>query len=175
MQEDRRVPWSGKSGDNEGVIAIYTSEDEPLHPAEGEVKTVVDACRSLLADAVILESIDHAIVVSVSNYDDTYATAICDPEANLPAIARGLRVRLYDQFRNESPGVFLPAATVRKALDRWEGQIAMVFGRQLAAKLVSGRALAITQDRMTRDGLEQIRIQILSATGRCIDLQKADK
>jgi hypothetical protein len=180
MQDERspdihNMQETGLQREDDGIRVIYTSADEKRHPAEGEVKRVVDACRRLNADAVILESIDYAVVASVNVYDSTYAVAICDPGAHLPTVARDLQVRLYRQACEESQINFLPAATVRSALGRWERQIAMVFGRRYAAGLVAGAAEGSKPDGMTRDSLEEVRRRLCVVIGGCIDLQKVDK
>jgi hypothetical protein len=159
--------------DHEGVTACFTSNDTKQCP--GEVKTILDACHSLRADALVLETIDHATVTVMNIYDGTFAAALCDPYAHLPSIIRGLQVRLYSGPCDESSAASMPAATARSALGRWERQIALVFGRQYAAILVTGAAGDKAPGEMSAEGLEQIRLRLVSAIGGCILLEKVDK
>lgn len=138
------------------------------HPA---VKSIVEACRCLRADALAIELPEHAIVAVVNAYDDTYTTAICDPGALLSPIVRGLQVRLYSGQSVKSYTAFLPASEVVSALSCWEGQIALVFGRPYAAKLVSGTVAGQDRGRMTISDLEAIRHQLSASVGGCIKLK----
>jgi len=140
-----------------------------------EVKRVIDACRSLRADAVALEMADRMVVVAMNAYDGTYAVACCDPGPHLPSLARGLQVQLYRLPCHDCPTEFLPASVVYKALSRWEQQIALVFGKRYAAKLVAGATRDKSPGEISRDGLESIRLQLSFAIGGCILLQKVDK
>ena len=159
--------------DHEGMTACFTSKDVTQCP--GEVITILDACRSLRADAIVLETIDHATVAVMNIYDGTFAAALCDPDAHLPSIIRGLQVSLYSGPCDESSATSLPASTVRSALGRWELQIALVFGKQYAAMLVTGATRDKSPGEISRDGLESIRLQLSFAIGGCILLQKVDK
>jgi hypothetical protein len=135
-----------------------------------EVKSVIDACRSLRADAVALEMADRTIVVAMNAYDGTHAVACCEPGAHLPSIARGLQVQLYRRACHDSPTEFLPVSVVSKALSRWERQIAIVFGRQYAARLVSDAVRSQDWVRVTIYDLEAIRRQLSASIGECIEL-----
>jgi hypothetical protein len=170
--------WYGNNGGNagqynEGVSVCYAPADEK--PCPPEVKTFVDICRSLQADALILELADHAIVVAMNNYDGTYAAVSCDPDAHLPSVVRGLQVRLFSEPCRKNPGTFLPAATVRSVLGRWERQIASVFGRDYAARLTMAATWEEAPGEMSQDDLERIRLRLSSALGGCLLLQKVDK
>lgn len=140
-----------------------------------EVKKIVSVCRSLSADALVLEEADHATVVALNVYDGTYAAASCDPGARFSAVARSLQVRLYSRHEAPSPVAFLPVATVQAALDGWERQIAVVFGQRYAARLVAGAAGAKAAGKVTRDDLERIRLELSSLIGGCLQLEKVDK
>lgn len=178
MHENETVPrhnFYRKDGcqDYDGVTARFTSADEMQCPPA--VKSVVDACRSLRADALALEMPEQAIVAAVNAYDGTYAAAICEPDALLSSIVRGLQVRLYSGQCVESPTAFLPAAAVRSALGRWERQIALVFGGQYAAMLVASAVGTKSAGEMAGDDLESIRLLLSSAIGGCMFLEKVDK
>ena len=178
MQGNEANRWcennGGKAGRyHEGVKVCYTSADEKACPTV--VKTLVDLCCSLRADALVLELADHAIVVAVNNYDGSYAAVSCDPDANLPSVSRGLQVRLYSEPCGEGPTAYLPAATVRLAIDRWERQIASVFGPNYAAKLTRGATGEKAPGEMSQDDLERIRLRLSSAIGGCLLLEKVDK
>jgi hypothetical protein len=163
----------GRCQDYDGVIARFTAADQMQCPRA--VKAVVDACRSLRADALALELPEQAIVAAVNPYDGTYAAAICEPDALLSSIVRSLQVRLYSVQCVENPGVYMPAASVRAALGRWERQIALVFGRPYAAMLVASAVGTRPEGEMARDDLESIRLLLSSATGGCMFLEKVDK
>jgi hypothetical protein len=178
MQGNEANRWYGNNGGNagryhEGVRVCYASADEKPCPAE--VKTFVEICRSLRADAVVLELADQTIVIAMNIYDGTYAVAFCDPEAHFPSVARGLQVRLYSEPCGESSTAFLPAATVRSAMGGWECQIALVFGRHYAAKLMMGASGEKAPGEMSPDDLERIRLRLSSAIGGCLHLEKVDK
>jgi hypothetical protein len=157
----------------DGVRTLYTSSDEK--PCPSKVKVIVDTCRSLRTDALALEMADQVIVAAVNVYDGTYVAAICEPEVSLACVIRGLQVRLYSVECVDSPVIFLPATTVLSALDRWERQIALVFGRQYAAMLVAGASRTKAPGDVAREDLECIRLQLSSAVGGCLLLQKVDK
>ncbi len=159
--------------DHEGVIACFTSGDTKQCPEE--VKSVIDACRNLRADALVLETIDHTTVAAMNIYDGGFAAALCEPDAHLPSIIRGLQVSLYSGPCDKSPAASIPVATVRSALGRWEQQIALVFGRQYAAMLVTGAARDKAPGEMSGEELERIRLHLVSAIGGCILLEKVDK
>ena len=142
---------------------------------EEEVKTLVDACRSLGADAIILEADGYAIVVAVDGYDGTYAAEVCGPDAPLPSIARGLQLRLRDRSGGRCPEDLLPAAAARAALRQWERQIALVFGGRYAARLIADTCGAETPDGMAGEQLGRVRRRLSAAIGGCIDLRKVDK
>ncbi len=121
MHENETVPRHNcyqKNGcqDDDGVTARFTSADAMQCPPA--VKSVVDACRSLRADALAIELPEQTIVVVVNAYDGTYAAAICEPDALLSSIVRGLQVRLYSGQCVESPGAYLPSSTVRSSPGR---------------------------------------------------------
>lgn len=167
-----RYQRDGCQGDD-GVTARFTSADAiPCPPA---VKSVVDACRSLRADALALELPEQSIVAIVNAYDGTFAAATCEPDAHLPTLVRGLQVRLYSGQCIEGPSTYLPSSTVRTALDSWDRQIALVFGKSYAAMLVAGAVGARSAGELTRDDLESIRLLLSSAIGGCILLEKVDK
>jgi hypothetical protein len=155
--------------DNDGLTAHFTSADEM--PCPLAVKSIVDACRSLRADALAIELPEQTIVAVINAYDGTYAAATCEPDAYLSSIARGLQVRLYSGQCVESPGTFLPASGVHSALRHWELQIALVFGRQYAARLVSSAAADRGLGNMSIDDLEAIRRQLSTSIGGCIKLK----
>jgi hypothetical protein len=178
MQGNEANQRYGNNGGNagqyhEGVNVCYAPAGEK--PCPTEVKTIVDLCRSLRADALVLELADHAIVVAVNDYDGSYAAVSCGPDAHLPSVARGLQVRLYSEPCRESPGTFLPAATVRSVLGRWERQIASVFGRDYAEKLTGGATGEKAPGEMSQDDLERIRLRLSSVIGGCLHLEKVDK
>jgi hypothetical protein len=156
-------------------MAVMHYGNCPKDAGLAEEKMIVDACRSLGADALVLEQADHAMVVAMNIYDDTYATTSCDPDANLSAVARSLQGRLYSDLCDEGPVAFLPVARVHSAMNVWERQIALVFGRGFAAKLVKGATEGIAPGEMSCDALEDIRLHLYSVTGGCLDLQKVDK
>jgi hypothetical protein len=159
--------------DDDGVTARFTSADEiGCHPT---VKSIVDACRHLRADALAIELPEQAIVAVINAYDGTYAAATCEPDAHLSSIVRGLQVRLYSGPGVESPGTFLPSSTVRSALRGWEGQIALVFGKSYAAMLLASTVRARSAGELTREDLESIRLLLSSAIGGCMFLEKVDK
>ena len=171
IHEKKEGPGKG----DDGVRAIYSSEDEKHRPLEGEVKMLVEGCRRMGADASIVEYPDRAIVAAVNVYDGTYALAICDLGASLPSIARDLQVQLCRQACDARPTEFLYATIVRTALGRWERQIAVVFGRRFASKLVASAVGPLEQGKMTREDLEQVRLCLSAAVGGCITFLSADK
>jgi hypothetical protein len=159
--------------DHEGVIACFTARDTKECPEE--VITIVDACRSLRADALVLETVDHTTVAVVNIYDGAFAAAMCGTDAHLPSIIRGLQVSLYSGPCDESPATFLPVASVRSALGRWERQIALVFGRQYAAMLVMRATGGKSLTELSMEELDRVRLRLVSAIGGCIRLEKVDK
>lgn len=160
----------GESPD-EGTMAIYTSAGGLSLLPGAEARAAADACRRLGGDAFVLESADHATIAVLDGYDGSCAVAVCDPGASLSAIIRGLRARLYVRDVSEGPGRVLPAAAVRPALRRWERQIAVVFGRNYAARLVSRIAGDKDQGTMTIDDLEGVCRQLSVAIAGCIELK----
>lgn len=122
-----------------------------------------------------LELPEQTIVAVVNAYDSTFAAATCEPNAQLSSIVRGLQVRLYSGQCIESPGAFLPSSLVHTALDRWELQIALVFGKSYAARLVTNSVGTRSAGELTRDDLESIRLLLSSAIGGCMFLEKVDK
>jgi hypothetical protein len=178
MPGEETAVWYGNYGkdaghDQEGVTARFTSEDIKQCPEE--VKTILSACRSLRADALVLETVDRTIVVAMNVYDGTFAAALCNPDAHLSSIIRGLQVSLYSGSCNEISTATMPAATIRSAIGRWERQIALVFGRQYAAMLVAEAARDKAPGEISAEKLERIRLRLVSAIGGCILLQKVDK
>jgi hypothetical protein len=139
-----------------------------------DVKRIIDACRSLQADAVALELADRTIVVALNSYDGTHAVASCGPEVNLSAVVRGLLIRLYSEPSGERAATYLSAVAVRSALLVWERQIALVFGRRYASGLVAGESGTMLQGEVTCDDLEATRRRLTVAIGGCIEL-KAEK
>jgi hypothetical protein len=149
-----------------GVRAVYTSADVEHNPLSGDILQALDACRALNADVAAIESGDRVIVAAVNCYDNAYAVAVCDPGVLLPAIARGLQVRLFSLSIPDACPDMLPVATVRKSIGRWERKIAVVFGEQYAAGLVA----ALSPDVATTEAMETMRRKLMSAIGDCIDL-----
>jgi hypothetical protein len=164
---------TGAGREYDVMAAGFGPADETPCPAD--VRMVIDACHRLRADALALEMIDYAIVAAVNIYDGTSAVTTCSTDAHLPSIVRGLQVRLYSGPPGESRTACLPAAVVRSAMGRWERQIALVFGRQYAATLITGAVRGKEPEHMTHDGLERIRLQLSFAIGECLILQKVDK
>jgi hypothetical protein len=152
------------------MVEWHMQEDEAP-----DVKRIIDACRNMQADAVALEMEDRTIVVAMNAYDGTYAMTCCDPCANLPTVARGLQLRLYSEPSRDGQAAYLPAATVRSVLLEWERQIALVFGERYASGLINGALGTTAPGEMMPDDLDRIRLQLSSATGGCLDLQKVDK
>jgi hypothetical protein len=159
--------------EHNGMSARFTTSDAKHCP--GEVKTILEACRNLRADALVLETLDHTAVVVLNIYDGTFVAALSDPAAHLPSIISGLQVSLYSGPCDELSSPFLPAATVRSYLGRWEQQIALVFGRQYAALLITIASRDKAPADMSEKDLEQIRLRLASALGGCILLEKVDK
>jgi hypothetical protein len=177
MQEDEAVRQRGNyaklnQGDHGETACFESATDKPC---TRELKMIIDACRSLRADALVLEMDDHTTVAVMNVYDGTYATATCRPDAHPLHVVRGLQVRLYSSHCVEGYADFLPAATVRSALGRWERQIAVVFGRHYAAALLSRAMGTKRPGEMSYDDLESVRFQISSAIGGCLLLEKVDK
>ncbi len=160
---------TGSDKEDDGVRTIFSSEDEKHHPIEGEGKMLVEGCRRIGADAAILEYPDHATVVAVNIYGGTFALAVCDPGASLPSVARDLQVRLCRRTCEVRPTEYLSATIVRAALGRWERQIARVFGRRFAAKMVASAVRKHEQGKMTREDLERVRLSLSAAVGGCLD------
>jgi hypothetical protein len=139
------------------------------------VKSAVDACRRLQADALALELPEQSIVAVINAYDGTFAAVTCEPDAHLSSIVRGLQVRLYSGQSIECPSAILPSSLVRATLGGWERQIALVFGKQYATTLVTSAVGARSSGELTRDDLESIRLLLSSAIGGCMLLEKVDK
>ena len=138
-----------------------------------EIKLMIEACRSLRADAVALESDDYTTVVAMSAYDGTYAAVRCDPGVHLSLVARSLQVRLLAGPSDVSPAPLIPAIVANAALRQWEHQIALVFGKQYASRLVAGVSGAKAPGEFTAEDLERIRLRLASATGGCLDFRYA--
>jgi hypothetical protein len=168
----QNVDQNDEGQGHDGVTARFASAAGP--PCPLAVKKIVDACRSLGADALALELPDQVIVAVVNVYDGAYTAAICQPDAPLASVVRGLQLWLYSGQGLESYTAYLPAATVISALGCWERQIALVFGRQYAAMLVASAGKKAAGE-VSRDDLESIRLLLSSAIGGCVLLQKVDK
>lgn len=157
-----------------GLKATYTSADEKRCIVPDEVMMAISACRVLDADFVAFEFSDRTIVVAINAYDDTYAAATCDKDIVLPAVARCLQVLLLDLSVPEIRPDILPATIMRKSIGRWERRIAVIFGGQYAARLVTAMSPAKSPDSVTIEDMEVMRRKLLSALGDCIDLPEVD-
>ncbi len=156
-----------------GMTTIREDTGETKCPTE--VEMIVDTCRHLYADAVVLETVDHATAVAVNIYDGTYAAEVCDPDAHVPSVVRGLQVRLYSGSSREKSTAYLPMDVVRSATGRWERQIGLVFGKRYAAMLVADSFGGMAPGEVTPDDLERVRLCLSSAIARCLLLEKVDK
>jgi len=179
MIADTTAPGHSTSGNSPyaeipGLKAIYTSADEKHRTAPDEVIRAISACRALNADVVAIELSDRAIIAAVNGYNDTCAAAICDPGVALPAVARNLQVRLLSLSVPDIRPDILPDTIVRTSICRWERRIAVVFGAQLAAKLVAAMSPAKSSDSVTIEDMEIMHRKLSSALGDCIDLPEID-
>lgn len=146
---------------------LHVVSGDQCYPPAAPVLQIVDECRALGLDVLTRDGSGERLLVAGYAYDNVYAVSRIG--ASLPAAiaARDLQ-RLLAANPPGKPGpALLPASEVSAALGRWERQLALVYGRRFAARLVE-KACGGSSAPLAPGGLEAVRRHLVAVTGGCI-------
>lgn len=160
-----------ESGVNVKDIEVIGPDSRLLE--DSAVREFVFQLRKLGADALIVEANDQTVVVARHIYDDVCLVAVCEPGVNGSLVARHIQLYVASGQGMTEPAPMLPVEEVRRAIGRWERQIAHLFGRQYATRLLARSMGGKSYGAMDRADMDVLRSRLSSATGGCIDFTES--
>ena len=158
-----------------GVTGVVVSTGGGCCPPDEGLDRMVKGMRVIKADELLLERVEGKVLIVKYDYGELAAAVYYEDGISPVDLSRLIQLifarrdlRVYDKAS-------VPTAEVERLLGRWKFRIGLVFGKELASRLVENALKGKDKNSITAVELEQARAVVSSALGDCLLLDKVHK